>query len=123
MLTHITLVAKEGIDIQGFTQNQPIVVDVDGDLKPDLLGMGTSESGETLQTWKESGGAFERYVRLVSMAIAYKQRFLNSNAQSRYQVPLEPSAKLCRMAIPHSNAFVDLDGDCLAGERAGNSGS
>jgi hypothetical protein len=48
--------------IEGFTQNQPIVVDADGDLKPDLLGMGRTESGESLQMWKESNGTFERYV-------------------------------------------------------------
>jgi len=59
------MTAKEGIDIEGFTQNQPIIADIDGDLKPDLLGMGQTESGESLQMWKESKGAFERCAILI----------------------------------------------------------
>jgi hypothetical protein len=38
------------------------LADVDGDLKPDLVGLGKSETGTSLQFWKEKSGEFERYV-------------------------------------------------------------
>ena len=47
-------------------------------------------------------------------------RLLTMRLNARYELPLEPSSKLCRLAEPHSNAFVDLDGDCLPGELVSN---
>lgn len=36
---------------------------------------------------------------------------------TRADPPIDVSGFNCKMPNPHSNAFIDLDGDCLAGER------
>ena len=114
-LTLCTLVEPESTVVSGFTSHQPILADVDGDLKSELVGVGKTEPGTSLQFWKEKAGEFERYAAgtpIVKRNCAYA----NDAVTGRYELPLEPSSKLCRMTEPHSNAFVDIDGDCLPGK-------
>lgn len=55
-----SLTADSAILVEGLTKNQPIVADINGDLKADLLGLGKGGTTSTLQFWTENRGAFER---------------------------------------------------------------
>lgn len=80
------------------TKRQPLVIDAKGDLRPDLLGLGKGSDATDapfLQLWTN---------------------FDEQSEASRFTAPLEPSSSLCQLTTPHSDAFVDLNGDCLAGE-------
>jgi hypothetical protein len=51
---------RDGIPLSGFAAHQPILADTDGNMQPDLLGLGQTESGSSLQFWQQKGDAFER---------------------------------------------------------------
>jgi integrin alpha FG-GAP repeat containing protein 1 len=94
---------------------QPIPIDVDGDMKIDLLGMTPSSQGSSsspFQVWQNVWNASQPHAPLFTvyarLAILSLQLILYSAD------PLFNGAQ-CKMANPHSNAVVDLDGDCLAG--------
>ncbi|KAF8214026.1 hypothetical protein K438DRAFT_1802750 [Mycena galopus ATCC 62051] len=74
--------------------SQPIPIDVDGDMKIDLLGM--APSSQDLQVWQNVWNASDPLSPLFSVG-----------------APLFNGSQ-CTLASPHSNAVVDLDGDCLA---------
>ncbi len=44
------------------------------------------------------------------------QEFDVNRSSSSFASPLQPASDVCQLANPHSNAFIDMDGDCLAGE-------
>lgn len=68
---------------------QPFVLDSTGSMRLDLLGV---DSNGKMQLWKNSG-----------------------NADSLYTVTNSPlSDRVCTLADPHSSAFVDFNGDCVA---------
>ncbi|KAG1456295.1 hypothetical protein G6F56_006860 [Rhizopus delemar] len=73
----------------------PIVLDINGDMKTDILGY--SKETSELSTWINVG----------DMASLFNV----SSAESLFD---KESIDECNWATPHSNAFVDLDGDCLA---------
>ncbi|KAJ7778659.1 hypothetical protein DFH07DRAFT_730793 [Mycena maculata] len=77
---------------------QPIPIDVDGDMKIDLLGITPSSQGSSspFQVWQNVWNASQPHSPLFSVTD-----------------PLFQGAQ-CTLASPHSNAVVDLDGDCLA---------
>ncbi|KAK7037504.1 hypothetical protein VNI00_010996 [Paramarasmius palmivorus] len=87
------------LSLPSSSQSQPIPIDLDGDMKIDLLGMTpSSESGSInmLQAWQNVWNASEPNSPL-------------------FQVMDPPfHGKQCKLANPHSNAVVDLNGDCLA---------
>ncbi|KAH9483665.1 T-cell immunomodulatory protein [Psilocybe cubensis] len=81
------------------TLSQPIPIDVDGDMKIDLLGMTTSSTGSSsdiFQIWQNTWNASSPNPVLFNVQDA------NFKGQQ------------CTISNPHSNAVVDLDGDCLA---------
>lgn len=83
------------VKIQSSTSAQPIPLDIDGDLKIDLLGLTTS-SGSQIQVW---------------------QNVWNSSISDSPLFEMQDShfkGSQCKIANPHSNAVVDLNGDCLA---------
>ncbi|KAJ3570120.1 hypothetical protein NP233_g4613 [Leucocoprinus birnbaumii] len=83
------------VKIQSSTAAQPIPLDVDGDMKIDLLGL-TSSGQSQIQVW---------------------QNVWNSSMPGSPLFELQDShfqGSQCRIANPHSNAVVDLNGDCLA---------
>lgn len=87
------------ISVPPSTLSQPISIDVDGDMKIDLLGITPSSSGDPqspLQLWKNVWNA------------SYPQSPLFSIMDPTFE------GKHCTLANPHSNAVVDLNGDCLA---------
>jgi len=70
---------------------QPILYDDDTSMRASLLGFapGTGKEGAVIQTWRNNG------------------TYLNV-----WPTPLYPTDQVCEFAIPHSSAYVDLDGDC-----------
>ncbi|TFK34872.1 hypothetical protein BDQ12DRAFT_688981 [Crucibulum laeve] len=83
--------------IPASTLSQPIPIDVDGDLKIDLLGISSSSKGSSpLQVWQNVWNASEP----------------NSALFDIQDSPFHGTQ--CILANPHSNAVVDLNGDCLA---------
>ncbi|KAK2460674.1 hypothetical protein APHAL10511_007144 [Amanita phalloides] len=91
-----TFDVPDHIAIPSSTQSQPIVIDVDGDLKIDLLGESSSRGRGSYQLWQNVWNASELHSPLFEMM---DPKFHGSQ---------------CTLANPHSNAVVDLDGDCLA---------
>ncbi|KAF9551253.1 hypothetical protein CPC08DRAFT_316251 [Agrocybe pediades] len=78
------------------TLPQPIPIDVDGDLKIDLLGITPKGSDSILQVWKNVWNA-------------------SSSTPNLFDIEEAPfKGQQCAVANPHSNAVIDLDGDCLA---------
>ncbi|PWN19934.1 hypothetical protein BCV69DRAFT_283464 [Microstroma glucosiphilum] len=78
---------------------QPMLADGTGDMKMDLLGQ-SSQSGNSgiLEMWENVFGSRNS-----------TQAFTLSSA------PLETGSEPpCQLATPHSSAFIDLNGDCLA---------
>ncbi|KAJ7494497.1 hypothetical protein B0H11DRAFT_2004943 [Mycena galericulata] len=78
---------------------QPIPIDVDGDMKIDLLGMTPSSQGSSsspFQVWQNVWNASQPHSPLFNV--------------------IDPLFKgdQCTLASPHSNAVVDFNGDCLA---------
>ncbi|KAF5372918.1 hypothetical protein D9758_001485 [Tetrapyrgos nigripes] len=87
------------ISVSASSLSQPIPIDLDGDMKIDLLGMTPSSQSSTrsiFQAWKNVWNASEPNSPLLKVD--------------------EPSfhGSQCALSNPHSNAVVDLDGDCLA---------
>ncbi|KAF5324887.1 hypothetical protein D9611_004159 [Ephemerocybe angulata] len=74
---------------------QPIPIDIDGDMKIDLLGF-SPHTSDKLQVWQNVWNASVPDSPLFKLMDA----------------PL-PDAR-CTLSNPHSNAVVDLNGDCLA---------
>ncbi|KAI9092668.1 hypothetical protein DFS34DRAFT_632718 [Phlyctochytrium arcticum] len=68
---------------------QPMIVDFYGDLKPNLLGY--KAGGTDLSLWSPYTGTGQSV-----------------------PVKFNSTLELCKISQPHSNAFVDIDGDCLA---------
>lgn len=85
---------------------QPITIDASGDMQMDLLGLPFSDNPSTpkdasdLKIWRNL---------LVESA----------NNTAAFDIAASPlidasKAPACKLADPHSSAFVDLNGDCLA---------
>ncbi|KAJ3160679.1 hypothetical protein HDU86_000438 [Geranomyces michiganensis] len=82
--------ATSFLELESATGMQPFIVDYTGAMKPELLGYPVGKDRK-LSLWKPTVGA------------------------TASEVPLtQNSTALCTLAHPHSNAFVDLDGDCVA---------
>ena len=94
-------------------------MDMNGDLKIDLFGTvpGGSPAGE-FKIWQNVWNAsqpstiFNLYVEHLSMYIAYIIYFVPSVSR----VDPKLNGAQCQLSNPHSNAAVDLNGDCLAGQ-------
>ncbi|KAG0035603.1 hypothetical protein BGZ81_005581 [Podila clonocystis] len=91
----------EFIPVPSSTSQQPVAFDSNGDMLTDLLGY-----------------AYNGYQEGVSGLSVWKNVHSPSNPGKIFEVlPMnftgEPATK-CTLSDPHSSAFVDLDGDCLA---------
>ncbi|KAF9484939.1 hypothetical protein BDN70DRAFT_824769 [Pholiota conissans] len=81
------------------TLSQPIPLDIDGDMKIDLLGItpdSSHSSTSPYQVWQNVWNASSSNPKLFNLEDA----------------PFK--GRQCAIANPHSNAVIDLDGDCLA---------
>ncbi|KAH7890039.1 hypothetical protein F5I97DRAFT_1999340 [Phlebopus sp. FC_14] len=85
------------ISVPPSTLSQPMPIDVDGDMKIDMLGMPAPQgSSNHLGVWKNTWNA--------------------SRSQQTLFELIDPqfNGRQCTLASPHSNAVIDLNGDCLA---------
>ncbi|KAF8590510.1 hypothetical protein K439DRAFT_1381934 [Ramaria rubella] len=90
------------VQVPTSTALQPIVVDSDGDMKIDLLGVTSSDGADissSLRLWKNVWNETSRSPTLFTLA----DSMLNPG-----------NGTVCKLSQPHSNAFLDFDGDCLA---------
>lgn len=90
---------------------QPIPVDLDGDMKIDLLGI-TSDANKPLKAWQNVWNASQAHSPLFDMCVWPVYAILCLQFRS---IDPEFHGTQCTLASPHSNAVVDLNGDCLAG--------
>ncbi|KAF9896769.1 hypothetical protein BX616_006789, partial [Lobosporangium transversale] len=89
------------IIIPSATTQQPMTFDLNGDMLTDLLGY-----------------AFEGYQAGVSTLSVWKNVYTPEIPNKIFEImPMNftgESGPLCTLSKPHSSAFVDLNGDCLA---------
>lgn len=94
-----------------------MILDATGDMRTDLLGM-SSESNSKPQlwsnTWDESNSTsvFNVCAQLPFFALSALQ--LTSPSFDSTSPPVDLKNFDCKFPSPHFNAFIDLDGDCLA---------
>ncbi|CAG8489897.1 1394_t:CDS:10 [Acaulospora colombiana] len=87
-------------NVPSSTVQQPIPLDFYGTMRTDLLGHAYANSSY-ISVWKNAFNATSRTLfEVVPMVVT------NSTANS--------TVSNCTLSDPHSNAFIDLDGDCLA---------
>ncbi|WFD32932.1 hypothetical protein MSPP1_003985 [Malassezia sp. CBS 17886] len=79
---------------------QPLTLDATGDLHVDLLGHAETQA-DTLSVWRNTMGT-----NATAPVAIEAPRLMRANGTDA------PPA--CRLADPHSSAFIDLNGDCLA---------
>ncbi|KIJ44161.1 hypothetical protein M422DRAFT_30662 [Sphaerobolus stellatus SS14] len=88
------------VTIQSSTDLQPMVLDSNGDMKIDLLGLvpSTGSGNPSLKIWRNVWNE-------------------TSNSPPVFEL-IDPifnyNDSPCKLSQPHSNAFLDFDGDCLA---------
>ncbi|KAI8381145.1 uncharacterized protein BYT42DRAFT_565436 [Radiomyces spectabilis] len=82
----------------------PMVLDVNGDMKTDLLGYAWNDGGNTpdLSMW----------INTADPTAANQTSIYNISSAA--QIFDQAQTSKCIWSHPHSNAFLDLDGDCLA---------
>lgn len=91
----------ENIKLPSAKNSLPIVADINGDMKTDILGY-ASTTGE-LSVWMNEA---------LSESNDTSSLFNLTSAANYLDKTLTDK---CTWANPHANAFIDLDGDCLAG--------
>ncbi|KAF0336923.1 integrin alpha N-terminal domain-containing protein [Gigaspora margarita] len=82
-------------NVPSSTAQQPIPLDFYGSMKVDLLGHQFGDSSH-ISIWKN---VFNETSRTLFDVV---------------QMPVNGSVQNCTISDPHSNAFIDLNGDCLA---------
>ncbi|EJD46184.1 hypothetical protein AURDEDRAFT_63627 [Auricularia subglabra TFB-10046 SS5] len=84
------------IDVASSTLVQPIPIDANGDMRIDFLGVRADADGTSLKLWQNSWNESQPGSDLFKVT--------------------DPKlvGATCQLANPHSNAVVDLNGDCLA---------
>ncbi|CAG8649677.1 13977_t:CDS:2, partial [Racocetra fulgida] len=91
-------------NVPSSTAQQPIPLDFYGSMKVDLLGHQFGDSSH-ISIWKNVFNATTRTLFEV------------------VQMPVNGAFQNCTISDPHSNAFIDLNGDCLAGFTFSQSGN
>lgn len=100
-LTYLSIeTTAQAVNIPSSQLEQPIPLDAQGDMQVDLLGFPFGDAQkQNLKMWRNS--------------------WQESNATAIFELA-DPSLDIanfnCQFPNPHSNAFIDLDGDCLAGK-------
>lgn len=84
------------IDLPPAGRSQPMVLDYSGKMRVDLLGL-SPEPSENVQVWNNTWSSF------------------SNTTYTTFPMPTSKNGEsMCVSPDPHSNAFLDLDGDCLA---------
>ncbi|CAD6914554.1 unnamed protein product [Tilletia controversa] len=106
--------ASKPIDVDSSTLAQPLMLDASGDMRTDFLAhpfsspSSSSSKGklEPLQIWRNNFTSPSRHFPGSQGFVRQDLPFYDKSGKSA------PSN--CQLAHPHSSAFVDLNGDCLA---------
>lgn len=110
-LTYINLVAESSpVSIPPSTLSQPIPLDFSGDMRIDLLGHIPDDEKNIYvwrNVWEKSNGTilYDPYVPVSS----------TTSFSLYFRIDANLPGSTCSIVNPHSNAVLDLDGDCLAG--------
>ena len=108
------------ISLPPSTLSQPIPIDLNGDMKIDLLGITPSSKSNPLspfKVWQNVWNASQPHSPLFKMFVYPIFSKLTLQLINGYYCSIDPhfSGAQCTLSNPHSNAVVDLNGDCLAG--------
>ncbi|KAL9936040.1 hypothetical protein V8E36_004882 [Tilletia maclaganii] len=105
--------AQKPIDIDSTTAAQPLMLDASGDMRTDFLAHPfssantlASSTSAPLQLWRNNFTRPSRHFPGSSGFVRQDLAFFDKHGK--------PTSSSCRLAHPHSSAFVDLNGDCLA---------
>ncbi|CBQ68044.1 conserved hypothetical protein [Sporisorium reilianum SRZ2] len=95
------------LSVPSSTLAQPVTIDASGDMQMDLLGIPFSDAATPVNDASE----FKIWRNLLVGS--------SNNATAAFDIADAPlldatKAPACKLANPHSSAFVDLNGDCLA---------
>jgi integrin alpha FG-GAP repeat containing protein 1 len=105
------------IPVPPSTLSQPIPIDTNGDMKIDLLGITPQSVGSStpIQIWQNAWNASQPYAPMFNVYVyaTYLYRYTQLTGYNSVDPKFDGSQ--CTLANPHSNAVVDLNGDCLAG--------
>ncbi|RUS19475.1 hypothetical protein BC937DRAFT_87413 [Endogone sp. FLAS-F59071] len=91
------------VTVPSARNSQPIPFDANGDMKTDLLGYSFSGNGSTLSVWENIADLRTPTNGMTMFNVVPASTYFNSI-----------DSDTCQWMNPHSNAFLDLDGDCLA---------
>ena len=95
---------------------QPIPMDMNGDLKIDLFGIPSpQDSSSPFKIWQNVWNNSNPHSDVFSMYVAAPSHETACLTQKLYSTNPKFDGSHCTLANPHSNAAVDLNGDCLAG--------
>ncbi|CAO1616755.1 unnamed protein product [Sympodiomycopsis kandeliae] len=98
--------------VQSSTLAQPMLLDATADMQMDLLGFPVGNSTadrKTMQMWENILGQGERKAEQSS-----NDAFKISPAPLRSDSASPDDRLPCELADPHSSAFIDFNGDCMA---------
>lgn len=120
-LTHIPLserVTGEPIDAPASISAQPIPMDMNGDLRIDLFGSTSSASASSpFKVWQNVWNASNPNSQTFNVYVYVLKCLCVKTLNQEPSVDPKFNGAHCTLSNPHSNAAVDLNGDCLAGMR------
>ncbi|KAI9297650.1 hypothetical protein K502DRAFT_300520 [Neoconidiobolus thromboides FSU 785] len=126
---HGTGFVEESINLPNSNLIQPFIFDYNGDMKPDLLGYlpnNNQQEEPELVVWLNK--AMEEYgkeniqnkenlfevIKLNKFTLKPKKDNENKIKQEEDKDKEDKDKEMCLFSSPHSNGFIDMDGDCLA---------
>lgn len=108
----------EPVSAPSSAPQQPIPFDASGDMKLSLLGFPVGDDkGENLKVWRnnwQESNQTQLFTLYAKCAPHAPRSFSDKTHVRRADPPLDSATFDCKIPNPHSNAFIDLDGDCLA---------
>jgi hypothetical protein len=110
--------SADPLSLPASTLSQPIPFDMNGDLKIDMLGIPASSANDLapFRVWKNVWNASQPQGPLFTMYAIRSFSWCSCfTYPTVFRVNPTFEGSQCKISNPHSNAFVDLNGDCLAG--------
>ncbi|KAK0561093.1 hypothetical protein OC861_005983 [Tilletia horrida] len=104
--------ASQPVSIDSSTLAQPLMLDASGDMRTDFLAHPYPSSpspyakSAPLQVWRNNFTAPSKFYPGSQGFVKQDAAFFDKNGR--------PTTSSCQLAHPHSSAYIDLNGDCLA---------